>query len=118
MPFSLIPPVYAQSQPIGKVECFGAFCPADISQVDVIFTLVFGFLTIVGGLAFLIWFIIGGLSWLTGGGDKAKVDAAKQSMTNAAIGMIIIVAAYGIAYVVGSFLGVEILNPAQLVGEL
>jgi cytochrome bd-type quinol oxidase subunit 2 len=77
-----------------------------------------GLLTTVGGLMFMLYFILGGLSWITAGGDKAKVDDAKAKMTNAAIGLIIIVAAYAIGYIVGEVLGIKILEPAEILKTL
>jgi cellobiose-specific phosphotransferase system component IIC len=70
-------------------------------------------LTLVAGLAFLVYFMIGALNWVTAGGDKGKVDTAKMYMTNGAIGMITIVAAYAVIWIVGQVLGLEILNPAD-----
>lgn len=79
---------------------------------------VFGFLTIVAGLAFLIYFSMGGLTWITAGGDKGKIDEAKSRMTGGAIGMVIIVSAYAIAWIVGKALGVDFLDPAARFAEL
>lgn len=122
-PIKIIPPVQAQNVNLDPIECYGAFCPkyetaAAATSIEDIITLVVGFLTIVAGLAFLIYFMLGGLSWLTAGGDKGKVETAKSMMTNGAIGMIIVVAAYGIVWVVGQLLGIDILNPAELLNSL
>jgi hypothetical protein len=115
----------AQSGPIGGsfqnissrfgVNSTGSDAP---SQLNTLFTTVFGFLTIVGGLAFLIYFTIGAINWITAGGDQQKVDTAKSFMTNGAIGMIVIVSAYAIITIIGTILGVEILNPGQLITDL
>ena len=72
---------------------------------------VIGFLTILAGLYFIVMFIVGGLGWASAGGDSNKVEAAKQRMTNAAIGLIIVVAAYSVAFIIGKVLGFEILEP-------
>jgi fumarate reductase subunit D len=103
------------------IKCpFGIFCPKDASAqpVEIIFTRIIGFLTIVAGLTFLIYFMIGALNWITGGDDKGKVDAAKKYMTNGAIGMIAIVASYAIVWIVGMVLGLDILNPAKVLQQL
>lgn len=119
---SLIPQAYADTT-LDPIKCYGAFCDVGSSEaaaltIEEIITLIVGFLTIVAGLAFLIYFMVGGLSWLTAGGDKGKVESAKQQMTNGAIGMIIVVAAYGIVWIVGELLGIDILNPAALLQSL
>lgn len=104
---------------IGTINGMGRFVPEQAGgtgtgpgQLELIFTTLFGFLTIVAGLSFLVYFMIGALNWVTAGGDSKKVDDAKHYMTNGAIGMIAIVAAYSIIWIVGSVLGLDILNPA------
>jgi hypothetical protein len=87
-------------------------------KLNSLFTTIFGFLTIIAGLSFLIYFLIGGLTWITAGGDSKKVDTAKAMMTNGAIGMIIIVATYGVVWIVGEVLGIDILNPAATLDTL
>jgi len=109
-------------QGIGNLDCLGAFCPetpADApDQINSLFTMLLGIFTIIGGLTFLIYFIVGGLGWITAGGDSAKVDKAKATMTNGAIGLIIVVASYGIIWIVGQVLGLDILDPATLINQL
>lgn len=111
----LFPSLLAQTD-LKPIDCFGAFCddPAKSgTTVETIITTIVGFLTVVAGLAFLVYFLVGALSWVTAGGDKGKVDSAKMIMTNGAIGMIAVVAAYAVIWIVGSVLGIDILNPAQ-----
>jgi len=115
------PILYLADASLGAIKGTGRFYtdPASSpSQVDNIFTMVVTFLTIVGGLTFLIYFIIGGLSWVSAGGDAKKVESAKSNMTNGAIGMIIIVASYSIIWIVGKVLGVDILNPGSTISSL
>lgn len=68
-------------------------------------------ITVVGSLAFVIFFTMGGLKWITAGGDKTKVSEAQTSMTQAAIGLIAIVSSFFIIGIVGAVLGLDILNP-------
>lgn len=68
-------------------------------------------LTVVGSLAFVVYFTLGGLKWIIAGGDKAKVSEAQTSMTQAAIGLIVIVVSFFIIGIVGAVLGIDILNP-------
>lgn len=46
------------------------------------------------GSLLLLMFIWGGLQWFMAGGDKSKVEKATKTLTNAAIGMAIIIGAY------------------------
>lgn len=68
-------------------------------------------LSIVGGLAFLIYFLLGGLNWLTAGGDKTKVESAQKHITNAIIGLAIILVSYAIILFIQEVLDVNILQP-------
>ncbi len=106
--------------PIGEI---GSNLPNDVTtselsdpqRINTLFSRVIGALTITAGLAFIIYFTIGGLTWITAGGDQQKVDAAKKYMTNGVTGLIIVVASYAIIGLVGSVLGFDILDPAQII---
>lgn len=67
--------------------------------------------TVVGSLAFVVYFFIGALKWITAGGDKNKVAEAQSQMTQGAIGLIALVASYFVIGIVGAVLGIDILNP-------
>ena len=43
-----------------------------------------------GGLALLVMLIVGGLEWILAGGEKGKVEHARERMTQAAIGMAVL----------------------------
>jgi hypothetical protein len=69
-----------------------------------------GVLTVVGGLFFIINFFMGALGWITAGEDTGKVEKARTRITHAAIGLVLVVAAYGIVGLVGNVIGLDILN--------
>ncbi len=73
-------------------------------------------LTVVGSLAFAIYFIIGGLKWITAGGDKNKTEEAKTQMTQASIGLIVVVISFFIIGIISNILGLNILDPATVLG--
>lgn len=73
-------------------------------------------LTVVGSLAFAIYFIIGGLKWITSGGDKTKASDASTQMTQAAIGLIVVVVSFFIIGIISNVLGLDILDPAAVLG--
>ena len=76
---------------------------------------IIGLMTIIAGIWFMFQFIIGGYGWLTSGGDKAGIQAAQGRITNAFIGLIVVVAAYAIIYIIGELLGFKILQPQDLI---
>ena len=79
---------------------------------------IIGFLTIVAGLWFLFQFIIGGLQWLGSSGDKTALEGAQKKLTNAFIGLVIVVVAIAIINILGTFLGFDILNPASFLKSI
>lgn len=74
-----------------------------------------GFLTVASGLAFILYFIIAGFSWITAGGDAEKLKKAQANITNALIGIVIVAIAYTVTAIIGSILGFDILNPADVI---
>lgn len=75
---------------------------------------IIGFLTLLGGLFFVIYFIIAGFEWLQSGGDQGKADKARTRMTNAAIGLLIMVLATALVGIVGGVFGLDLLNPGEI----
>jgi len=77
-----------------------------ISKVDDILSTVTTILlisVIVIALFFLIW---GGIMWITSGGDKAKVDAARNKIVYSIIGLVVAFSAFLIVNIVFQFLGI------------
>lgn len=110
---NIIPQAHAES--LGNITGSGVFQTVGASGPD---TLLGKFLssmvttlTIVGSLAFVVYFFIGALTWITAGGDKTKIGQAQSQMTQGAIGLIALVASYFVIGIVGAVLGLDILNP-------
>jgi hypothetical protein len=53
----------------------------------------------------VIYFILGGISWITSQGDKQKIDSAKKKLTYAIIGLVIVFISFAIMHLVGGILG-------------
>ena len=61
---------------------------------------------IFGSILVLFYLLWGAFDWITGGSEQEKLDKARQKMTNAVLGIVIMVAALGIFSVVsGDVLG-------------
>ena len=88
------------------------------SAIEKLISNVLVILTIVAGIAFVLYFLLGGLNWITAGGDKGKIDKAKGMRTNGAIGMIVIALSYAITWIVGKALGIDILNPGTIINNI
>lgn len=72
---------------------------ANNSLAGIIQTVISAFLGLLG-IIFIVLIIYAGFNWMTARGDEEKVTLAKETLTRAVIGLIIIVAAYSITYFV------------------
>lgn len=57
---------------------------------------VVGFGIIIGALFTLIWLLLGGIAWVTSSGDKAKVEQARDQITQSLIGLAIVMSVWAI----------------------
>ena len=65
---------------------------------------------IVAAIVFFFVLVIGGIQWITSGGDKAGTEAARKRITNALIGLAIVFAAWAIIALIQALFDVNILN--------
>ncbi len=65
----------------------------------------------VGGILFLIYLIWGGVEWMIGGGDKARVENAQHKISNAVIGLGVLVASYAITLFIQGVFKINLLKP-------
>ena len=77
-----------------------------------------GMLFIAGFLLAFLTLLMGALNWITAGGDKTKLEAARNQITNAIVGVIIVGAAYAIASLLANFFGFNLESlPIPTVGK-
>jgi len=75
--------------------------PGPTSMAQLVATIISAFLGLLG-IIFVILIIYAGYNWMTASGDEEKVNKAKATLTQAVIGLIIIIAAYSITYFIFS----------------
>jgi hypothetical protein len=80
-------------------KAWGSAPTAGTTLPDIIQLVISAFLGLLG-IIFIVLIIYSGFNWMTAGGDEEKVTLAKNTLTRAVIGLIIIVAAYSITYFV------------------
>lgn len=73
---------------------------------------VLSFVMVVAALLVFFYLILGGIEWITSGGDKSKTESARNKITSAVIGLIILAASYAILQIILQFLGFEDVNSA------
>lgn len=77
-----------------------------------------GALFIAGFLLAFFYLITGGISWISAGGDKTKLESARDNITNAIIGIIIVGAAFALTTLVAGFFGLDLKTlPIPSVGK-
>lgn len=69
-----------------------------------------GLLFIVAALAAFFFLIMGGLQWITSGGDKNGLESARNKITHAIVGLLIVAAAWAIMFLIGKFIGIDFPN--------
>ena len=75
---------------------------------------VVGVILIIAAIAAFLFLLLGGIQWITSGGDKAGLEAARNKITNAIVGLIIVVSAWAIMILVGQFTGVNIIGGVDI----
>lgn len=102
---NLIPQVFAQAETksitVNKPTGFYTSFETMISQV-------LNIALIVGVIIVLFYLIWGGIDWMTSGGDKGKTESARNKITAAIIGLIILVSSWAIMMFVQQILGLSI----------
>lgn len=62
----------------------------------------------IGALAALGFLVLGGITWITGGGEKAKVEEARERITQGMVGLGILAVSWAVALLAQRFLGLSI----------
>lgn len=84
------------------------------NQLETFITTVVTVITVTAGMAFVLYFILGGFKWITSSGDKSKAEEAKTELTQAAIGLIVVAVSIFIAGIIGGVVGINLLNPLKI----
>ena len=63
---------------------------------------------VVAAIVFFFILVIGGIRWIASGGDKAATEGARNQITAALIGLVIVFAAWAIVQLIQVFFGVNI----------
>lgn len=86
--------------------------PPQIKWLDLgkIIASVIGLLLMIATLASFIYFIWGGIQWILSGGDKTGVEAAKNRIQAALVGLVVVFSAWALFTLVGRFLGIDPFN--------
>lgn len=65
---------------------------------------------VVGTLIFFFMLIMGAIQWITGGGDKQALEGARSKISNAIVGIIILLSVFAILNLVEVFFKINIMT--------
>jgi cytochrome bd-type quinol oxidase subunit 2 len=68
---------------------------------------VLSFVMVIAALLVFLYLIWGGIQWITSGGDKGKTEEARNKITAAILGLIVLAASYAVLLIALRFLGFE-----------
>ena len=91
----------------------GELVPAKLKQIDNVVLVIRAIIRFILLVAFVLAFImllIGGIRWITAGGDEKGVAAARNMITAALIGLVIVLIAYALIRLVEIFFNVNIIT--------
>ena len=65
---------------------------------------------IIASVVFFFWLVLGGIKWIMSGGDKTKTEEARNQITAALIGLVIVFSAWAITQLINVLFKVDLFN--------
>lgn len=110
---------------IGQGDGLGPFANVSsgsegLQNVTKLVSSIIGVMTVAAFIWFIFQFLIGGFNWITSGGDKAKLQSARDRITNSIIGLIVVVISWSMLSLAGQFFGIDftLSNPSGVMNSL
>jgi hypothetical protein len=94
------PPTLGTAATIGVAKPVGA-----LPDIGVVISGAITLIFIAAGLVGFIQLLLGGIKWITSGGDSGKVEEARNQIIQALIGIVVVLAVWGLLIVVQSATG-------------
>lgn len=103
----------AMIAPVSALAAGTQLVPNEIKGIDNIVSVIRAIIQFILVVAFVLAFImllIGGIRWITAGGDEKAVGSARNMITAALIGLVVVLVAYALIKLVETFFGVNIIS--------
>lgn len=107
---SLIPKAFAQ----GNVVTIQKPAGVRVTDIGDIISGAIGAAFILAGVLVFAYLVWGGIQWITAGGDKANVEAARTRISNALVGLAIVAASYAIVLIIQYVFGYTIVGQLDI----
>lgn len=82
--------------------------PPQLGELNNIFRLVIASVISLAGLASLVMLVVGGIQYLSAGGDKEAAQRASRTLTYAIGGLLLLLSSWLILNLLTSFLGIDV----------
>jgi hypothetical protein len=79
--------------------------PAPLRDLETVFSRVVNIVLGAAGIVLFVMLVMGGIKYLTSGGDPKATEAAQKTLTSAIVGLIIVITAFLILRFVSAFTG-------------
>lgn len=117
--FTLIAQNLGTFQPPTKAYSEGSTTPQGAyDNLEKFISALIGFMTVLGSILFVIYFVLGAFEWITSGGDKGHLEKARGRMLYGLLGMILIIASYSLLGLFSSVIGLDFLNPSKQIQQI
>jgi hypothetical protein len=100
----------ANVNPCPQSGQFTKLCNLNANNIGAIIGAAVEFILIIAVIIALFFLILGGIRWITSGGDKAKVESARGTIIAAIIGLVIAFLAFFVLSLALSFFGLSLTN--------
>ena len=90
----------------GATGIGAALCSLSTTGIGITVQRIVVFIVVIAVIVALLYLIYGGIKWITSGGDKEKVESARNHITAAIVGLIIVFLAIFIVAVVLALFGI------------
>ena len=88
------------------------------ANLELFISNIIGFLTVLGGIFFVVQFVLAAFNWITSGGDSSKIQKARDKMVQGALRLIVVIASYALIGLIGSIIGLDLLNVGKQIENL
>lgn len=85
-----------------------------ITNIGRVISSAVSFILVIAGLLAFVYLILGGIQWITSGGDKAGLEGARNKIIHAIVGLIVVFSAWAITILLQNFLGITILGAINI----
>lgn len=116
--------LYATATSLPAFEGIGNLAPlpgATFSEIEastkfnIALSVTIGVMTAIAAIWFIFSFITGAIQWLSSGGDKQALQTAVKKLTHSVIGLLVVVASYGLIIAISNVFGIKILDIGNII---